>query len=203
VAAVILALPVREEATMRDIVICKSEVWILTAVVVGLLSGFALRPGTDLAYAGPGASRVITLDYGNTFFKKAKTPSPSFEIVRVYDLRGGPHDAAGTTRSEEGDDRVPLALSEPVSDFVRRGLDMMLSSHEETDHPIKVEVGIEQFEANFEKVFLGNKCHFLARIEVKIVSDIGSTTVVLGTESYPLRKLQRKSGQEPLWNGIP
>lgn len=155
---------------------CKVRIW--AATVVGLLCVSAFGQLADLAYAGAANSRVITPDYGNSFFKEAKVPSPGLKIVRVDDLRGGDPDAVGTTRSEKDDNRVPLSLSEPISDFFRRGLDIMLASDEETDNPVEVEVLIQKFEANFEKAFLEKpECLLLARIEVRILSDSGSVTV--------------------------
>jgi hypothetical protein len=148
------------------------------ATVIGLLGIWVLGPMAGDACIAADSGRVITPDYSNSFFDKAKMAVPHLKIVLVEDQRGGDHRALGTTVSTTGDNRVPLSLSEPLSDFVRRGFNMMLGGAETTAKPVEVEVIIQKFEANFEKAFLEKpKCLLLARVELRIPSDSGAVTL--------------------------
>ena len=165
-------------------------------MLLGLLSLTGFQP----AVGEEREPEVITPDYDNGVFEKAGTPLPGLVIERVEDLRGRDPKNLGFTATGLLERSTPLELSEPVSDFVKRGLEKMLASDEKVPEPTRVVIGIEQFDVNFKKSIIQEiTSEFYARLEIRILHD-GSETVVgwLENSQEAPGGFSTKGGQETM-----
>lgn len=139
--------------------------------------------GSRIALAAE--EEAIVPDYDNGFFKKATNPLPGLKIVRVDDLRGGDPQKLGATGVGMLESEAHLSLAVPVADFVKRSLEMMLTTSRAGETPIDLVVGIQEFQLRHKSSILGQStCGFSARLELRLLGG-GVETVVgwLQTES--------------------